>query len=103
MDWSRLGTSEGTTVKVAEVFLVIWLYMGCQFAYNHASGKQLASIKNAWQRRCAMIVTFPAWVGLILIMRTVEYVAFLFMDFKPTAKVFADTWNGIPQVREPQD
>jgi hypothetical protein len=84
-------------VRVYEVAFLIWFLMGCQFAYNHASGKELASIRNAWQRRCAMIVTFPAWIGLIVIMRSVEYVAFLFLDFKPTVKVFADSWNGTPQ------
>lgn len=83
-----------------DVFWTLWWLAGLHYAFFMAKGKQLASIKNGYQRRIAMVLCFPFFVSLWLVVRTIEYLFYVARDIPETAKTCVDSWNGIPKDLE---
>lgn len=86
--------------EAQRAFFWVWLCSGFMWLMGQANGKQLASIRPHWVRIAAFILTIPAFVALWLLVRTIEYAAFLAKDVPATWQTVKNSWNGIPKVEE---
>lgn len=75
--------------------LLCWYMVGLQFYCFQAKGQQIADIKPSWTRHIAIILTFPWWVSVTLIIWAVSVVCSILSATKDSCATLKNSWNGI--------
>lgn len=70
---------------------------------QQASGRQLANIRPAWRRYCAIFLTAPFYFTFVLFIATCHCASLLWRASVNGVKVFFDTVKGIPQPEETEE
>lgn len=80
--------------------LMTWWSAGLWWTMQQASGRQLANIRPAWRRCCAIFLTAPFYFTFVLFIAACDCASLLWRASANGVKVFFDNVKGIPQPEE---